>query len=108
MSCVAQLTRAEPSRLRVTEALQDMRNAPHEAQAIPQPRILSPLFIEPGAAVRLDQPKRSAPVVMHSRRWREEKGLPLLSSLDGSLRRRRATGSMLRRTASSSMADSRA
>src|ERR1700723_2328137 len=91
MSCVAQLTRTVPSLFSATATSHGMRKAPHEAHAIPQPRTSSPWRIEPTAGLRFDHPNFSAPVVIHSLRWREENGLPLLSSFSGSLHRRSST-----------------
>src|SRR5215475_8006193 len=56
ISCVAQLTRAVPSLFSETDTCAAIRNAPQDAQAMPQPSIKSPSRIEPTAGLRFDHP----------------------------------------------------
>ena len=106
ISCVPQATRAVPSSRSSTRASAAKRPAIQEQPAIPQPSVSPSRFIEPISGLRFAQPNFSAPVVRHSFKCREEKGMPSPSSICGSLSRRSWTGSILSAMASSSIADS--
>ena len=77
------------------------------AAAMPMPTSQSPSRTCPGLGLRLDQPNRLAPSVMHSTSIRSECGWPVSGWTSGSLRMRSSMGSRPSCSASWSMAHSR-
>ena len=108
MSVIANSTTSRPSGCRRARAVALRSKSPRIADATPRPMSQRPSVTLAGLATRLLQPKRAAPSRKHSPRWRDEKGRLCSGSVCVSLRSLSSTGSILSRSASSSIAHSSA